>query len=77
MKDLIIPFKNWRVSVLTVLSFFAAIFIVCETDEKKGIGFLLLIKAMGFGLAYIIYIIGKYWHSKGKINELKALDNED
>lgn len=72
-----IPFKNWRVIVLTVLSLFAALFLLCDTDEDTGLGYFILIKAIGFALAYIIYRLGKYWDGKGKINELMALANED
>lgn len=70
MKELFTPFRNWRVIVLAVLVMFAAVFILGDCDDM---GYLLFTKVIGFGLAYIIYRLGKYWNAKGKINELMAL----
>ena len=74
MKELFTPFRNWRVIVLAVLVMFAAVFILGECDDM---GYLLFTKGVGFGLAYIIYRLGKYWDAKGKINELTALAEEE
>ena len=74
MKELFTPFRNWRVIVLTVLGMVAAVFILGDCDDM---GYLLLTKGIGFGIAYIIYRIGKYWNAKGKINELMALAEEE
>lgn len=74
MKELFTPFRNWRVIVLAVLVMFAAVFIFGDCDEM---GYLLFTKGVGFGLAYIIYRLGKYWDAKGKINELTALAEEE
>lgn len=74
MKELFTPFGNWRVIVLAVLVMFAAVFILGDCDDM---GYLLFTKGVGFGLAYIIYRLGKYWDAKGKINELTALAEEE
>ena len=74
MKELFTPFRNWRVIVLAVLVMVAAVFILGDCDDM---GYLLFIKGVGFGLAYIIYRLGKYWDAKGKINELTALAEEE
>lgn len=74
MKELFTPFRNWRVIVLTVLGMVAAVFILGDCDDM---GYLLLTKGIGFGIAYIIYRLGKYWNAKGKINELMALAEEE
>ncbi|UWH92353.1 MAG: hypothetical protein [Bacteriophage sp.] len=74
MKELFTPFRNWRVIVLAVLVMFAAVFILGDCDDM---GYLLFTKGVGFGLAYIIYRLGKYWDAKGKINELTALAEEE
>ena len=74
MKELFTPFKNWRVIVLAVLVMFAALFILGDCEDM---GYLLLTKGIGFGVAYIIYRLGKYWNAKGKINELTALAEEE
>lgn len=68
------PFRNWRVHVLTILVMVAAVFILGNCDDM---GYLLLTKGIGFGVAYIIYRLGKYWNAKGKINELMALAEEE
>lgn len=74
MKELFTPFRNWRVIVIAVLVMFAAVFILGDCDDM---GYLLFTKGVGFGLAYIIYRLGKYWDAKGKINELTALAEEE
>lgn len=74
MKELFTPFRNWRVIVLAVLVMFAAVFILGDCDDM---GYLLFTKGVGFGLAYIIYRLGKYWDANGKINELTALAEEE
>lgn len=74
MKELFTPFRNWRVIVLAVLVMVPAVFILGDCDDM---GYLLLTKGIGFGLAYIIYRLGKYWDAKGKINELTALAEEE
>lgn len=74
MKELFTPFRNWRVIVLAVLVMVAAVFILGDFDDM---GYLLFTKGVGFGLAYIIYRLGKYWDAKGKINELTALAEEE
>ncbi len=74
MKELFTPFRNWRVIVLAVLVMVAAVFILGDRDDM---GYLLFTKGVGFGLAYIIYRLGKYWDAKGKINELTALAEEE
>lgn len=67
-------YRNWRVIVLAVLVMVAAVFILGDCDDM---GYLLFTKGVGFGLAYIIYRLGKYWDAKGKINELTALAEEE
>ena len=74
MKELFTPFRNWRVIVLAVLVMFAAVLILGDCDDM---GYLLFTKGVGFGLAYIIYRLGKYWDANGKINELTALAEEE
>ena len=74
MTELFTPFRNWRVIVLAVLVMFAAVFILGDCDDM---GYLLFTKGVGFGLAYIIYRLGKYWDAKGKINELTSLAEEE
>lgn len=70
MKKYLNIYRNWRVIVLFLLCMVAALFILGDCDDM---GYLLFIKGVGFGLAYIIYRLGKYWDAKGKINELTAL----
>ena len=74
MKELFTPFRNWRVWCLGIIATVAFMLLCGETDD---FGYFVFIKALGFGLAYIIYRLGKYWDAKGKINELTALAEED
>lgn len=67
-------YHNWRVHVLTILVMVAMFLLLGDCDDM---GYLLLTKGIGFGVAYIIYRLGKYWNAKGKINELMALAEEE
>lgn len=67
-------YRNWRVHVLTILVMVAMFLLLGDCDDM---GYLLLTKGIGFGVAYIIYRLGKYWNVKGKINELMALAEEE
>lgn len=74
MKTYLSILLNWRVLILAALSVVAAILILGESDDMQQ---LLTTKGIGFGIAYIIYRIGKYWNAKGKINELMSLAEEE
>lgn len=74
MKDIFFPFRNWRTHVLTVLAFVAIVLLIGETDSLAVI---LITKPLGLAVCYGIYRLGKYWDSKGKINELMQLANEE
>ena len=67
-------YRNWRVHVLTILVMVAMFLLLGDCEDM---GYLLLTKGIGFGVAYIIYRLGKYWNAKGKINELTALAEEE
>ena len=67
-------YRNWSVHVLTILVMVAMFLLLGDCDDM---GYLLLTKGIGFGVAYIIYRLGKYWNVKGKINELMALAEEE
>ncbi len=77
MKQFFTPFTNWRVHVLAVLAMAALVLLVSEPDDSAPLLTYLAVKAAGFALAYVIYRLGRYWNSKGKINELMALANEE
>lgn len=77
MKELLTPFRNWRVIVLTLLGMVAAVLILSEESEDASLLSFFIAKAIGFALAYITYRLGKYWDAKGKINELTALAEEE
>lgn len=74
MKKLYRTLLNWRTIVLALLATPALLFLLCECEE---IIMLFIIKFVGFGLAYLVYHLGKYWNSQGKINELMELINEE
>lgn len=74
MRELYKPFLNWRTHVLAILATVALLFIVCECEDIIR---LFIIKIVGSGFAYLVYRLGKYWDSKGKINELMELINEE
>lgn len=69
-------YSNWRVHVLAVLGMVAAI-LLSGTNDDAGMLTFIIVKAAGFALACGIYRLAKYWDSKGKINELMALADEE
>ena len=79
MKELLQPFTNWRIHILMLLGMAAAVLILSEHDDKTAILTCLLIKAAGLTLAYTTYLLGRYWNSRGKIQELMSIadDEED
>lgn len=74
MRELFRPYRNWRTHVLTLLGLAAVVLLIGETDS---IATLLATKPLGFLVAYLTYRLGRYWDSKGKINELMELANEE
>jgi hypothetical protein len=67
-------YRNWRLWCLGIIAMSALMLLCGETDDLRHF---VLIKAVGFAAAYGCYRLGKYWDGKGKINELKALADED
>lgn len=67
-------YLNWRINVLSILSIIVMIFIISDSENVLVFA---LTKISGFILGYLTFILGKYWDSKGKINELTELANEE
>lgn len=65
---------NWRVNVLSILAIVVTLFIVADS---KDLLVLFLTKIVGLSLGYLTFRMGKYWHSKGKIDELMELAKEE
>lgn len=77
MKDLLIPFTNWRTHVLAILGIMAVILIGSETDEDVSMFVAIAIKVIGFAIIYAIYRLFAHWAAKGKIDELTRLAKEE
>lgn len=67
-------YLNWRVNVLTILAMVVTILIASENESLSQ---LFLTKIAGFVLGYFTFRLGKYWNSKGKIDEFMELADED
>jgi len=67
-------YLNWRVNVLTILAMVVTILIA---SENESLLLFVLDKIAGFVLGYLTFRLGKYWHSKGKIDELMELAKEE
>ena len=65
---------NWRVNVLSILAIVVTLLIVADSEDLLV---LFLTKIVGLSLGYLTFRMGKYCHSKGKINELRELANEE
>ncbi len=71
MKQYIKPFLNWRINLLMALAIVALVLILGECEK---ISTLLIVKAVGFAIAYGCYRLSQHWGKKGLINELNIFD---
>lgn len=62
---------NWRIDLLMVLAIVALALILSECEK---ISTLLIIKAVGFAIAYGCYRLAQAWDKKGLIDELNVFD---
>lgn len=67
-------YLNWRINVLSILSIIVMIFIISDSENVLVFA---LTKISGFILGYLTFILGKYWDSKGKINELTEIAKDE
>lgn len=67
-------YLNWRINVLSILSIIVMIFIISDSENVLVFA---LTKISGFVLGYLTFILGKYWDSKGKINELTEIAKDE
>ncbi len=67
MKQYIKPFLNWRINLLMALAIVALALILSECEK---ISTLLIVKVVGFAIAYGCYRLAQRWDRKGLINEL-------
>lgn len=67
MKQYIKPFLNWRIDLLMALAIVALVLILGECEK---ISTLLIVKTVGFAIAYGCYRLAQRWDRKGLINEL-------
>lgn len=65
---------NWRVNVLSILAIVVTLLIAADSENFLV---LFLTKIAGLSLGYLTFRLGKYWNSKGKIDELMELADED
>lgn len=67
-------YLNWRVNILTILAMVVTILIASENESLSQ---LFLTKIAGLSLGYLTFRLFLYWNSKGKIDELMELADED
>lgn len=67
-------YLNWRINVLSILSIIVMILIISDSENVLVFA---LTKISGFILGYLTFILGKYWDSKGKINELTEIAKDE
>lgn len=65
---------NWRVNVLSILAIMVTLLIAVDSENFLV---LFLTKIAGLSLGYLTFRMGKYWNSKGKIDELMELAKEE
>lgn len=70
MKTLLNIYRNWRTQVLTALVVIDVVLLLSESDNLQA---LIITKAVGIALAYVIYKLTQHWHDTGKIDELTQL----
>lgn len=67
MKPYLQLLTNWRIDLLMALAIVALVLILGECEK---ISTLLIIKTVGFAIAYGCYRLAQRWDKKGLINEL-------
>lgn len=67
MKPYLQLLTNWRIDLLMALAIVALVLILGECEK---ISTLLIVKAVGFAIAYGCYRLAQRWDKKGLINEL-------
>ena len=67
MKPYLQLLTNWRIALLMALAIVALVLILGECEK---ISTLLIVKAVGFAIAYGCYRLTQRWDRKGLINEL-------
>lgn len=67
MKPYLQLLLNWRINLLMALAIVALVLILCECEK---ISTLLIVKAVGFAIAYGCFKLSQAWDRKGLINEL-------
>lgn len=67
MKPYLQLLTNWRIDLLMALAIVALVLILGECEK---ISTLLIVKAVGFAIAYGCYRLAQAWDKKGLINEL-------
>lgn len=67
MKPYLQLLTNWRIDLLMALAIVALVLILGECEK---ISTLLIVKAVGFAIAYGCYRLAQRWDRKGLINEL-------
>lgn len=67
MKPYLQLLTNWRIDLIMALAIVALVLILGECEK---ISTLLIVKAVGFAIAYGCYRLAQRWDRKGLINEL-------
>lgn len=70
----LLPFKNWRIVVLTVMALLAILLIFCDGDD---LGALACAKAIGIALTYGCWRVADQWEAAGLITELEVWNIEE
>lgn len=74
MNNFILPFQNWRVFLLCVLSMFAVIFLLAEGDNAAAF---VAYKLASVALIALIYYLMVRWADDGHFKALKDILNDD
>lgn len=71
MEKYIKIYRNWRIHVLAIMAVIGGVLVI--SDANSVITFILS-KVFGLGLVYGCYCLCLYWDCKGKIDELKEVE---
>ena len=74
MNEFYLPFANWRILTLEVLSMFAAIALLSTHDELY---MFFLVKAFGFFLLAAIVFLFKKWRNTDSMKGINDLIKEE
>lgn len=74
MKEELMIYKNWRISLLGIIIMISLFFALAISDDILRLIISKVVAILGFSATYLLY---DNWNKKGLIDELSVFDEEE